>query len=180
MSRTNSKDEFDLSSVNMVFTTGAHLSAEQYRWFYRSWPSGVQISDTAGGTDTATVVIGVDPCGPFRVLEMHILSLGMDVDILDPESGESRTHTGEAGEMVIKKPFPSMPCFFWGDTDGKIYRYTYFERFPHVDWWAVHGWLSLNPQTGGYVMQGRSDGVLSKFPASPYTTGFSKADVIMC
>lgn len=162
MSKTIPKTEFDLSHLRMVFTTGAPLSVEQYRWFYRNMPSSVQVSNTAGGTDTATVVIGVDPCGPVHAGEMQILALGMDVDILDQESGESIAHTGEAGEMVIRKPFPSMPCFFWGDADGKIYRSAYFERFPRLDCWAVHDWLSQNPQTGGYVMQGRSDGVLSK------------------
>lgn len=171
MSRTIPKTEFDLSHLRMVFTTGAPLTVEQYRWFYRNMPSEVQISNTAGGTDTATVVIGVDPCGPVRAGEMQILALGMDVDILDQDTGESIAHTGAAGEMVIRKPFPSMPCCFWGDVGRKIYRAAYFERFPTIDCWAVHDWLSQNPKTGGYVMHGRSDGVLSKFPHAPEVKG---------
>jgi acetoacetyl-CoA synthetase len=165
MSKTAPKLEFDLSSLRMVFTTGAPLSVEQYRWFYRTWPATVQISNTAGGTDTATNVIGVDPCGPVRAGEMQILSLGMDIDVLDPESGESIAHTGKAGEMVIRKPFPSMPCCFWGEDGHKLYLAAYFEKFPALDCWAVHDWLYRNPATGGYVMPGRSDGVLSKSAA---------------
>jgi acetoacetyl-CoA synthetase len=173
MSKTIPKREFDLSPLRMVFTTGAPLSVEQYRWFYRTWPTRVQISNTAGGTDTATNVIGVDPCGPVRAGEMQILSLGMDIDILDPDSGESIAHTGEAGEMVIRKPFPSMPCCFWGEDGAKVYLAAYFEKFPTLNCWAVHDWLYRNPATGGYVMPGRSDGVLSKFatPVSRYTPG---------
>lgn len=70
-------------------------------------------------------------------------------------------HSGEAGEMVVRLPFPSMPCFFWGDRDGSRYRSSYFERFDNIDVWAQHDWLQRKPLTGGLVMHGRSDGVLS-------------------
>ncbi|KAK5198408.1 hypothetical protein LTR92_002653 [Exophiala xenobiotica] len=161
MSRTIPKKEFDLSPLRMVYTTGAPLSVEQYRWFYRSFPSSVHICNTAGGTDTATSLLALDPCAPVYAGEMQVPALGMDVDIVDPVTGEPIAHTGEAGEMVIRQPFPSMPCFFWGDKDGKLYRAAYFERFEHIDVWAQHDWLSRNPKTGGYTMHGRSDGVLN-------------------
>lgn len=85
----------------------------------------------------------------------------MDVDVADPVSGESIIDSGEAGEMVVRLPFPSMPCFFWGDHDGSRYRSSYFERFDNIDVWAQHDWLQKMPFTGGLVMHGRSDGVLS-------------------
>ena len=68
--------------------------------------------------------------------------------------------------MIIRKPFPSMPCFFWGDTGNRKYKSSYFERFDNIDVWAQHDWLSRNPHTGGFTMHGRSDGVLSKSSAS--------------
>lgn len=165
ISRTIPKKEFDLSSLRMVYTTGAPLSLEQYRWFYRSFPAEAQICNTSGGTDTASSLLIGDPCGSIYAGEMQIYALGMDVDILDPNSGVSIEHTGEAGEMVIRKPFPSMPCFFWGDEENKLYHDAYFSRFPDLDVWAQHDWLSHNPATGCYVLHGRSDGVLSKLPS---------------
>lgn len=185
MSKTVPKQEFDLSNLRMVYTTGAPLSIEQYRWFYRSFPPAVHICNTAGGTDTATSLIALDPCAPVHAGEMQIAALGMDVDILDPATGESIAHTGEAGEMVLRKPFPSMPCFFWGDTDGRLYRAAYFERFDSVglDVWAQHDWLSKNPKTGGYTMHGRSDGVLSKQSPScsvPSCSLLSCAVFVLC
>lgn len=162
MSGTVPKTDFDLSPLNTVHTTGAPLSVEQYRWFYRSFPPPVQICNIAGGTETATSLIAMDPSGPIHAGEMQVLALGIDVDILDPVTGKSIAHTGEAGEMVVKKPYPSMPCFFWGDSDGKLYRSAYFERFENIDVWAQHDWLRKNPNTGGFVMEGRSDGVLSE------------------
>ncbi|KAK5126729.1 hypothetical protein LTR85_009663 [Meristemomyces frigidus] len=161
MSKSIPKDEFDLSALRIVYTTGATLSHEQYRWFYKAFPPDVHLCNTAGGTDTATSLIAADPCGPIYAGEMQILGLGMAVDIADPATGDSIMHTGEAGEMIVNKPFPSMPCFFWGDEHNKKYKESYFERFDRIDVWAQHDWLSCNPKTGGLVMHGRSDGVLN-------------------
>lgn len=161
MARVVPKNDFDLSSLRLVYTTGATLSVEQYRWFHKSFPAKVQICNTAGGTDTSTSLIALDAAGPVFVGEMQIRALGMDVDIADPDTGDSILHTGQAGEMIIRKAFPSMPCFFWGDKDGSVYRASYFDRFDNIDVWAQHDWLACNPSTGGFVMSGRSDGVLN-------------------
>jgi acetoacetyl-CoA synthetase len=162
------KRDFDISKLKTVHTTGAPLSHEQYRWFYRAFPPDVQICNIAGGTETGTHVIAMDPSGPLHAGEMQVLGLGTDVDIVDPETGQSIADTGEAGEMIMRKPFPSMPCFFWGDKSGRLYKAAYFERFPNIDVWAQHDWLRRNPRTGGYVMHGRSDAVLSKFAFAGY------------
>ncbi|KAI7286859.1 acetoacetate-CoA ligase [Hortaea werneckii] len=163
MSQVIPKHQFDLSSLRIVYTTGATLSAEQYKWFYRTaFPPHIHLCNTAGGTDTATSLLAADPCGPVYAGEMQIFGLGMDVDILDPTTAHSILATGEAGEMVIRKPYPSMPCFFWGDDgDHTKYRESYFARFSAIDVWAQHDWLSRNPATAGLVMHGRSDGVLN-------------------
>ena len=162
MAKCVPKDEFDLNSLRIVYTTGATLSAEQYRWFYRSMPKHIQLCNTAGGTDTATSLIAADPCAPIYAGEMQIFGLGMDVDIADPITGQSILNTGEPGELIVRKAFPSMPCFFWGDKGGKKYKSSYFERFDNIDVWAQHDLVSCNRKTGGLVMHGRSDGVLSK------------------
>ena len=167
MTNTLPKHTLDLRSLRIVYTTGATLSAEQYRWFYCAMPSHIHLCNTAGGTDTATSLVAADPTGPIYAGEMQIFGLGMDVDVVDAESEESILQTGEPGEMIVRQPFPSMPCFFWGDEGGKKYRESYFERFGKIDVWAQHDWLSCNPRTGGLVMHGRSDGVLST-SSSPY------------
>ncbi|CAK4028733.1 Acetoacetyl- synthetase [Lecanosticta acicola] len=161
MSKVIPKQEFDLSSLRIVYTTGATLSAEQYRWFYRAFPSHVHLCNTAGGTDTATSLIAADPAGPIHAGEMQVFALGMDVDIANPETGDSILESGESGEMIVRRPFPSMPALFWGDEDGTKYRSSYFERFENLDVWAQHDWLQYNPKTGGLIMHGRSDGVLN-------------------
>ncbi|KAK3639558.1 hypothetical protein LTR56_012343 [Elasticomyces elasticus] len=162
MSKAVPKREFDLSSLRIIYTTGATLSHNQYRWFYSSaFPPHVHLCNTAGGTDTATSLVAADPCGPIHAGEMQVFALGMDVDVADPVTGDSILMTGEAGEMIVRKPFPSMPCYFWGDEGNKKYRESYFERFSNIDVWAQHDWMSCNPTTGGLIMHGRSDGVLN-------------------
>ncbi|KAF1812026.1 acetoacetyl-CoA synthase [Eremomyces bilateralis CBS 781.70] len=159
-SQTIPRNAYNLSHLRMVYSTGSALGAEQYRWFYTAFPPSVQICNTAGGTEIATSLIAADPSGTVHLGEMQMLALGHDIDIVDPESGESIAHTGEAGEMVIRKPFPSMPVFFWGDKGNVIYRASYFEKFGKRVW-AQHDWLQRNPATGGLTLSGRSDGVLN-------------------
>ncbi len=66
---------------------------------------------------------------------------------------------GEAGELVVTVPFPSMPVSFWRDSAGALYRGAYFDKFPGV--WAHGDFLLVNPKTGGFLMLGRSDGTLN-------------------
>lgn len=70
MAKVKPNEQFDLTSLRIVYTTGATLSAEQYRWFYRNFPSHVHLCNTAGGTDTATSLIAADPCGPINAGEV--------------------------------------------------------------------------------------------------------------
>ena len=146
----------------MVNTTGATLSPSQYRYFYTHFPTRVHLSNSAGGTDTATSLVAADPAGPLRIGEMQVPALGIAVDVADPSSGASIVSTGAPGEMVVRATFPSMPACFWGDDAARsLYRASYFERFADVDVWAQHDWMSVNPLTNGSVMHGRSDGVLN-------------------
>ncbi|PGH09886.1 acetoacetate-CoA ligase [Polytolypa hystricis UAMH7299] len=154
------REKYDLSALTMVTTTGSTLTADQFRWFYKVFPY-VHLSSIAGGTDIATSWIASDPSSPIYTGEMQMFALGMDVDVANPLTGESIKHTGEAGELICRTPFPSMPVYFWGDKDNKKYKSSYFERFDHICVWAQHDWISVNPATKGSIIHGRSDGVLN-------------------
>jgi acetoacetyl-CoA synthetase len=149
------KKDFDLSNLRMVTTTGASLMKSQFHWFYRAWPSRVHLSSVAGGTDIVTSWFASDPASPLYPPEMQTAALGQDVDAADSETGESIRHTGQAGELICRSPFPSMPVFLWGDKNNDKYKAAYFKRFENIDVWAQHDWVTINPQTGGCVMHGR-------------------------
>src|SRR5678816_2286760 len=63
------------------------------------------------------------------------------------------------GEMVITKPMPSMPVFFWNDPGKKKYHASYFEDIPGV--WRHGDWVKITDQ-GGVVILGRSDATLNR------------------
>jgi acetoacetyl-CoA synthetase len=146
---------FDLSNLRMITTTGATLTTDQFHWFYNTWPKKVHLSSVAGGTEICTSWMASDPAGPVYAGEMQLPALGQDVDVGDPETGESIKHTGDAGELICRTPFPSMPVYFWGDDGGKKYNEAYFERFESLRVWAQHDWIQFNPKTGGAQIHGR-------------------------
>ena len=90
--------------------------------------------------------------------EIGAAALGMSVEIWD-EDGNRIGDDGEKGELVITKPFFSMPLTFYGPNGTERYRKAYFEKFPGV--WSHGDFIQRNPATGGYEILGRSDGVLN-------------------
>lgn len=62
------------------------------------------------------------------------------------------------GELVCRKPLPSMPLAFWGDPDFSRYKAAYFSVYPGV--WR-HGDLIAWAPEGGIVVYGRSDATLN-------------------
>lgn len=148
------KEEYDLSSLRMVQSGGAHLAAEQYHWFYRAFPADIHLTSVTGGTDIVTSWICTDPAGPLYAGEIQLIALGLDIDIADSVTGESIKSTGESGEMICRKPFPSMPVFMWGDKGNVKYKESYFDKFD-FPCWTQHDWASFNPLTGGATVHGR-------------------------
>ena len=78
--------------------------------------------------------------------EIQGQSLGIDVDVFT-DDGKS-TVEGDKGELVVKKPFPSMPVKFWGDDDGQKYHKAYFTRFENI--WH-HGDFIERTNKNGFI-----------------------------
>jgi acetoacetyl-CoA synthetase len=79
----------------------------------------------------------------------------MDVDVVDRQGNPVR---GQKGELICRKPFPSMPVKFWNDPDGERYRDAYFATFPGI--WH-HGDFAEITENGGFIIHGRSDATLN-------------------
>jgi acetoacetyl-CoA synthetase len=65
----------------------------------------------------------------------------------------------EVGELVITKPMPSMPVYFWNDPDGSRLREAYFEMYPGV--WRHGDWIKITDR-GSSIIYGRSDSTLNR------------------
>ena len=88
--------------------------------------------------------------------EIQGQSLGIDVDVFN-DDGESVKEGGK-GELVVKKPFPSMPVKFWDDEDGQKYYQAYFTKFKNI--WHHGDFIEKTPNNG-FIMRGRSDSTLN-------------------
>ena len=69
------------------------------------------------------------------------------------ESGKQVTD--KEGELVCEAPVPSMPLYFWNDTDFARYRSAYFDVYPGV--WRHGDWVLFHGDSGGVTFLGRSD-----------------------
>ena len=74
---------------------------------------------------------------------------------MDPDG---RSVTGTQGELVCRRPFPSLPIGFYHDPDNQKYHAAYFEKFPGL--WT-HGDYAERTLEGGFIIHGRSDTTLN-------------------
>jgi len=149
-------DDFDLTHLTQVGSTGAPLPPEGFAWVAEAVGPQVQVVSASGGTDVCTAFVAGAPLVPVRAGEISCRTLGCDVQAWTPE-GESVV--GTRGELVITRPMPSMPVGFWGDDDGSRYREAYFEHFPGV--WRHGDWITIT-EHGSCVITGRSDATLNR------------------
>ena len=145
----------DLAALTSVMSTGSPLATSTWRWFHDHVKRDVHLGSDSGGTDVCSGFVGSNPLEPVHVGEIQGPLLGVAVEAWS-ESG--RRVIDEVGEMVITRPMPSMPVFFWGD-DGSRYLSSYFEAFPGV--WAQGDWITETAQ-GAFVVHGRSDATLNR------------------
>ena len=144
----------DLSSMRTTASTGSPLAPESFDFVYESIHPDVHLASISGGTDIVSCFVGGNPTLPVWRGEIQCAALGMDVAVFD-ERGEP---TRDAGELVCRRAFPSMPVAFWNDPDGSKYRAAYFERFPGV--WCHGDWIR-ETEHGGFIIYGRSDATLN-------------------
>ncbi|OZD06567.1 acetoacetate--CoA ligase [Rhodococcus sp. 06-235-1A] len=150
------KDNFDLSSLRTIGSTGSTLPAASYHWVHDNVGAHIQLSSTTGGTDAVTAFACSAPTTPVWPGELSARGLGIAMEAWD---GNGHPLIGEVGELVITKPVPSMPVFFWNDPDGQRYHDAYFAHYPGV--WRHGDWVAITTD-GSVVMNGRSDSTLNR------------------
>ena len=151
----NSKN-LDLSSIKIITSTGSPLAEESFKYIYDNIKKDVHLASIAGGTDLVGCLVLGNLYSKVHMGEIQGQSLGIDVDVFT-DKGKS-VKDGEKGELVVKKPFPSMPVKFWGDDDGQKYHKAYFTRFENI--WH-HGDFIERTNNNGFIMRGRSDATLN-------------------
>jgi acetoacetyl-CoA synthetase len=149
------KEEFDVSALRTVLSTGSPLAPESFDFVYDAIAGDLQLSSISGGTDIISCFATGNPILPVRRGELQCLALGMAVEIFNQEGASV---IEENGELVCTRAFPSQPVCFWNDPGNRKYHAAYFERYPGV--WA-HGDYAEITGEGGMIIYGRSDAVLN-------------------
>jgi acetoacetyl-CoA synthetase len=148
-------NDFDLSALREVGTTGSPLPAQSHRWATEQL-AGLPVNSVSGGTDVCSGFCGGAPTVPVWPGEISVRNLGVAMEAWS-ERGEPVYD--EVGELVITRPMPSMPIHFWDDPDASRYTEAYFSTFPGV--WRHGDWITVT-ERGGIVIHGRSDSTLNR------------------
>jgi acetoacetyl-CoA synthetase len=147
---------FDLSSVRIVCEAGSPLATEGYDWLYEQFGPDLFLNVGSGGTDVCTGIVQGYPLLPVYSGEIAGRCLGVDTAAFDEDG---KPVVGELGELVIRRPMPSMPVGFWNDADGSRYHAAYFEHYPGV--WRHGDWIVFT-EHGSSTITGRSDATLNR------------------
>lgn len=153
----SAKETFSFEKLRAVYSTGSPLAPSTFEYVYRAFGPDINLGNITGGTDIISLFGAPSPLSPVFSGEIQVRGLGMAVEAWSFE-GKDVTNTGEPGELVCTKPFPCQPIMFFGSNGSEMYKKSYFETFPGV--WHHGDFVRFNPETGGLIMLGRSDGVL--------------------
>jgi acetoacetyl-CoA synthetase len=150
------RNEYDLSRLKGIGSTGAPLPVEGFHWVYEAVGDHVLLASLSGGTDVCTGFVGGSPLLPVYAGEISCRCLGARVEAFNDKGVPV---IGELGELVVTAPMPSMPVGFWGDETGERYRDAYFGVYPGV--WRHGDWITIT-ERGTCVITGRSDATLNR------------------
>jgi acetoacetyl-CoA synthetase len=151
------RDVVKLGALRSINSTGSPLPNDAYAWVYDAVKPDVWLASISGGTDIASGFVACAPNLPVTAGEIQCRELGVAAYAFN-DAGNSVVN--EVGELVITKPMPSMPVFFWNDEGGKRYRESYFEQFPGR--WRHGDWIRFTP-SGTSVIYGRSDTTINRY-----------------
>ncbi|MFN7118346.1 MAG: acetoacetate--CoA ligase [Saprospiraceae bacterium] len=152
----NPGKQFKISHLRSIGSTGSPLPPEAFDWVYQNVKSDVWLCSMSGGTDVCTAFVGGNPLEPVYEGEIQCRALGCALYAYD-EAGN--VISDEVGEMVVIKPMPSMPIYFWNDVNKQKYLDSYFDMYPGV--WRHGDWVRIT-ERGTLVIYGRSDATLNR------------------
>jgi acetoacetyl-CoA synthetase len=155
----NPSKTYDLSSLREISQTGSPLSAEGFNWVYKAIKNDLHFNSISGGTDINGCFANGTPTIPVYAGELQCPALGMKMKAYD-ENGEAVQD--QKAELVCEAPSPSMPLYFWDDSNNEKYLEAYFNFYQPTgkNVWRHGDYIIIHKDTGGVTFYGRSDAVL--------------------
>jgi len=151
-------DRYDLSSLRILGSVGEPINPAAWEWYHRHIGGGrCPIVDTFWQTETGGHMITPLPGATPLVPGSCTLPFpGIAAAIVD--DGGHDVPNGQAGILVVKKPWPGMIRAVWGEPER--YRSNYFP--PELNGFYLAGDGAIRDATTGYfTITGRIDDVLN-------------------
>jgi len=154
----NLPDKYNLESLRLLGTVGEPINPKAWVWYHNKiGNSNCPIVDTWWQTETGANMIAPIP-GVTKTVPgtcTHPLP-GIDIGIIS-DDGREITKANQGGNLVIKKPWPSMLRGIWGDETR--YQKTYWKKFKNK--YYVTGDTARKDEDGNIWIMGRSDDVVN-------------------
>ena len=150
------RDLAPLASLRAINATGSPLPIDAYQWVYDAVKTDLWLASISGGTDIASGFVACAPILPVNAGEIQCRELGVAAYAFDDNG---KPVVDEVGELVVTRPMPSMPIYFWGDPEHRRYRESYFEMYPGI--WRHGDWIRFTSR-GTSVIYGRSDSTINR------------------
>tara|TARA_B100000519_G_scaffold70520_1_gene60411 strand:- start:226 stop:1368 length:1143 start_codon:yes stop_codon:yes gene_type:complete len=148
-------NKYKFKNLKTILSTGSALTSDNFEYIVKNIKRNVQVSSISGGTDIISCFALGNPILNVISGELQCLGLGMDVASFDSNGNHIEN---KKGELVCRKPFPSMPIYFLNDINGEKYFKSYFAK--HENIWTHGDFIKIN-HCGGAVIYGRSDATLN-------------------
>lgn len=94
-------------SLKAIYSTGSPLAPSTFKYIYKAFGQ-VNLGSISGGSDIISNFGTPCPIQPVMAGEIQVIALGMAVQAWSPIGGDFSA-TGEPGELVCVKAFPSQP-----------------------------------------------------------------------
>ena len=146
----------DFSNLKTITSTGSPLVKESFEYVYKNIKKNVHLASISGGTDVVGCLVLGNIFSKVFSGEIQGESLGLNIDIFNQKG--KKVKLGNKGELVVKKPFPTMPIKFWNDYGDRKFKKTYFSKYKNI-WY--HGDYVEKTKNNGYIILGRSDATLN-------------------
>ena len=152
-------NRYDLSSLRLLGSVGEPINPAAWEWYHQHVGGGnCPIVDTFWQTETGGHMITPLPGATPMVPGSCTLPFpGIQAAIVD-ETGKD-VPNGQAGILVVKKPWPSMLRTIWGDPERFMKSY-YPDDFQGKYYLAGDGAIR-DAQSGYFTITGRIDDVLN-------------------
>jgi len=150
---------YNLTSLRLLGSVGEPINPAAWEWYHQHvGGSRCPIVDTFWQTETGGHMITPLPGATHLVPGSCTLPFpGIHAAIVD-ETGKDVPH-GQAGILVVKKPWPSMIRTIWGDPER--FKKSYFPEDFHGKYYLAGDRAVRDAHTGNFTITGRIDDVLN-------------------